>query len=240
MVGIFPQINNVSFFFLQKRVALRPSITDNGPCPRWHATQALDTSAYGVRDRICTPCKFDDHNHIFYKCMHQKTPNVFTSKTLDRCRESAPSARVEVPNSPRFSLFESVPANGRNPIHSFIHHACRRVPHRSIPAPCAPTVGSQDRLARGGAAMQSSAVRGTPQWLRGLLSEGFFDACAVHPAERKNDKNHFCADCAAALCRHCLPHDPSHNVLQVHLRVLLGDQMSSPRRTCSDRSCYLV
>ncbi|VAI47806.1 unnamed protein product [Triticum turgidum subsp. durum] len=63
--------------------------------------------------------------------------------------------------------------------------------------------------------MQSSAVRATPQWLRGLLSEEFFDACAVHPAERKNDKNHFCADCAAALCRHCLPHDPSHNVLQI-------------------------
>jgi hypothetical protein len=64
--------------------------------------------------------------------------------------------------------------------------------------------------------MQPSAVRGAPQWLRGLLSEEFFDACAVHPAERKNDKNHFCADCAAALCRHCLPHDPSHNVLQVY------------------------
>ncbi|XP_051196258.1 protein RGF1 INDUCIBLE TRANSCRIPTION FACTOR 1 [Lolium perenne] len=63
--------------------------------------------------------------------------------------------------------------------------------------------------------MQPSAVRGAPQWLRGLLSEEFFDACAVHPAERKNDKNHFCADCAAALCRHCLPHDPSHNVLQI-------------------------
>ncbi|KAF7085188.1 hypothetical protein CFC21_088661, partial [Triticum aestivum] len=63
--------------------------------------------------------------------------------------------------------------------------------------------------------MQSSAVRATPQWLRGLLSEEFFDACAVHPAERKNDKNHLCADCAAALCRHCLPHDPSHNVLQI-------------------------
>uniref|UniRef100_A0ACD5Z2Y3 Uncharacterized protein n=1 Tax=Avena sativa TaxID=4498 RepID=A0ACD5Z2Y3_AVESA len=63
--------------------------------------------------------------------------------------------------------------------------------------------------------MQPSAVRGAPQWLRGLLSEEFFEACAVHPAERKNDKNHFCADCAAALCRHCLPHDPSHNVLQI-------------------------
>ncbi|KAG8071732.1 hypothetical protein GUJ93_ZPchr0006g45269 [Zizania palustris] len=63
--------------------------------------------------------------------------------------------------------------------------------------------------------MQSPAVRGAPEWLRGLLSEEFFDACAAHPAERKNDKNHFCVDCAAALCRHCLPHDASHGVLQI-------------------------
>ncbi|XP_062217614.1 protein RGF1 INDUCIBLE TRANSCRIPTION FACTOR 1-like [Phragmites australis] len=63
--------------------------------------------------------------------------------------------------------------------------------------------------------MQTAAVRGAPQWLRGLLSEEFFDACAAHPGERKNDKNHFCVDCAAALCRHCLPHDPAHDVLQI-------------------------
>ncbi|OEL17737.1 hypothetical protein BAE44_0021244 [Dichanthelium oligosanthes] len=62
---------------------------------------------------------------------------------------------------------------------------------------------------------QPAAVRGAPQWLRGLLSEEFFDACAAHPGERKNDKNHFCIDCAAALCRHCLPHDPAHGVLQI-------------------------
>ncbi|TKW40760.1 hypothetical protein SEVIR_1G266800v4 [Setaria viridis] len=63
--------------------------------------------------------------------------------------------------------------------------------------------------------MQPAAVRGAPQWLRGLLSEEFFDACAAHPGERKNDKNHFCVDCAAALCRHCLPHEPAHDVLQI-------------------------
>uniref|UniRef100_A0A0D9VJ56 B box-type domain-containing protein n=1 Tax=Leersia perrieri TaxID=77586 RepID=A0A0D9VJ56_9ORYZ len=63
--------------------------------------------------------------------------------------------------------------------------------------------------------MQSPAVRGAPQWLRGLLSEEFFDSCAAHQSERKNDKNHFCVDCAAALCRHCLPHDASHNILQI-------------------------
>ncbi|KAF2946213.1 protein RGF1 INDUCIBLE TRANSCRIPTION FACTOR 1 [Oryza sativa Japonica Group] len=63
--------------------------------------------------------------------------------------------------------------------------------------------------------MQSPAVRGAPQWLRGLLSEEFFDSCGAHPGERKNDKNHFCVDCAAALCRHCLPHDASHGVLQI-------------------------
>lgn len=63
-------------------------------------------------------------------------------------------------------------------------------------------------------------MRGAPQWLRGLLSEEFFDACAAHPGERKNDKNHFCIDCAAALCRHCLPHEHAHDVLQVpHTRV---------------------
>ncbi|CAL4967881.1 unnamed protein product [Urochloa decumbens] len=62
----------------------------------------------------------------------------------------------------------------------------------------------------------AAAVRGAPQWLRGLLSEEFFDACAAHPGERKNDKNHFCVDCASALCRHCLPHQPAHDVLQVH------------------------
>ncbi|CAL4886257.1 unnamed protein product [Urochloa decumbens] len=61
----------------------------------------------------------------------------------------------------------------------------------------------------------AAAVRGAPQWLRGLLSEEFFDACAAHPGERKNDKNHFCVDCAAALCRHCLPHQPAHDVLQI-------------------------
>ncbi|CAL5020475.1 unnamed protein product [Urochloa decumbens] len=61
----------------------------------------------------------------------------------------------------------------------------------------------------------AAAVRGAPQWLRGLLSEEFFDACAAHPGDRKNDKNHFCVDCAAALCRHCLPHQPAHDVLQI-------------------------
>ena len=67
--------------------------------------------------------------------------------------------------------------------------------------------------------MQPAAVRGAPQWLRGLLSEEFFDACAAHPGERKNDKNLFCVDCAAALCRHCLPHEPAHDVLQVRDRT---------------------
>jgi hypothetical protein len=65
-------------------------------------------------------------------------------------------------------------------------------------------------------AMQPAAVPGgAPQWLRGLVSDEFFDACAAHPGERKNDKNHYCVDCAAALCRQCLPHDPAHDVLQV-------------------------
>ncbi|KAG2652848.1 protein RGF1 INDUCIBLE TRANSCRIPTION FACTOR 1-like [Panicum virgatum] len=63
--------------------------------------------------------------------------------------------------------------------------------------------------------MQLAAVRGALQWLRGLLSEEFFDACAAHPGERKNDKNLFCVDCAAALCRRCLPHEPAHDVLQI-------------------------
>ncbi|KAG2660347.1 protein RGF1 INDUCIBLE TRANSCRIPTION FACTOR 1-like [Panicum virgatum] len=63
--------------------------------------------------------------------------------------------------------------------------------------------------------MRPAAVRGAPQWLRGLLSEEFFDACAAHPGERKNDKNLFCVDCATALCRHCLPHEPAHDVLQI-------------------------
>ncbi|XP_006648910.1 protein RGF1 INDUCIBLE TRANSCRIPTION FACTOR 1-like isoform X1 [Oryza brachyantha] len=64
--------------------------------------------------------------------------------------------------------------------------------------------------------MQSpAAMRGAPQWLRSLLSEEFFDACGVHAAERKSDKNHFCVDCVAALCRHCLPHDASHDILQI-------------------------
>ncbi|KAL6633835.1 hypothetical protein ACP70R_026506 [Stipagrostis hirtigluma subsp. patula] len=62
-------------------------------------------------------------------------------------------------------------------------------------------------------------MRGAPPWLLGLLSEEFFDACAAHPGERKNDKNHFCVDCAAALCRHCLPHDPAHDVLQSRLKI---------------------
>ncbi|GJN21767.1 hypothetical protein PR202_gb09280 [Eleusine coracana subsp. coracana] len=61
----------------------------------------------------------------------------------------------------------------------------------------------------------ASSLRGAPQWVRGLVSEEFFDACAAHPGERKNDKNHFCVDCAATLCRHCLPHDPAHDVLQI-------------------------
>ena len=64
--------------------------------------------------------------------------------------------------------------------------------------------------------MQPAAVRGATQW---VLSEEFFDACAAHPGERKNDKNLFCVDCAAALCRHCLPHEPAHDVLQVRDRT---------------------
>ncbi|AQK54112.1 PLATZ transcription factor family protein [Zea mays] len=63
--------------------------------------------------------------------------------------------------------------------------------------------------------MHPVAARGAPHWLRGLLSEEFFDACAAHPGERKNDKNHFCVDCAAPLCRHCLPHEHVHDVLQI-------------------------
>ncbi|TVU28934.1 hypothetical protein EJB05_20472 [Eragrostis curvula] len=58
-------------------------------------------------------------------------------------------------------------------------------------------------------------MRDAPQWLRGLVSEEFFDACAAHPGERKNEKNHYCVDCAAALCRHCLPHHPAHDVIQI-------------------------
>lgn len=65
-------------------------------------------------------------------------------------------------------------------------------------------------------AAAAAALEGAPQWLRGLVTEEFFfDACAEHPGERKNEKNHYCVDCAAALCRHCLPHDKNHDVLQV-------------------------
>ena len=81
-------------------------------------------------------------------------------------------------------------------------------------------------------AMQPAAVRRAPQWLRGLLSEELFDACVAHPGERKNDKNHFCVDCAAALCRHCLPHEHAHDVLQVPLTLFLSTLQFGSRHAC--------
>jgi hypothetical protein len=84
-------------------------------------------------------------------------------------------------------------------------------------------------------AMQPVAARGAPHWLRGLLSEEFFDACAAHPGERKNDKNHFCVDCAAPLCRHCLPHEHVHDVLQVTAPP--ATFLSDPHRGLATRMC---
>ncbi|XP_015689081.1 protein RGF1 INDUCIBLE TRANSCRIPTION FACTOR 1-like isoform X2 [Oryza brachyantha] len=91
--------------------------------------------------------------------------------------------------------------------------------------------------------MQSpAAMRGAPQWLRSLLSEEFFDACGVHAAERKSDKNHFCVDCVAALCRHCLPHDASHDILQSHMVsehevVFLNERTARKRSTSTENPC---
>jgi hypothetical protein len=85
--------------------------------------------------------------------------------------------------------------------------------------------------------MQLAPVRGAPQWLCGLLSE-FFNACAAHPGERKNDKNHFYVDCAAAASlapsRMCCLFPCRGSTIGMHV-----ERSPAPNKPISNSSLYL-
>ncbi|KAL1543394.1 protein RGF1 INDUCIBLE TRANSCRIPTION FACTOR 1-like [Salvia divinorum] len=55
--------------------------------------------------------------------------------------------------------------------------------------------------------------------LLALLSEKFFNCCTIHQDAKKNEKNIFCLDCCIGICPHCLPHHPSHRLLQIRRYV---------------------
>ncbi|GFP94987.1 hypothetical protein PHJA_001643100 [Phtheirospermum japonicum] len=58
-----------------------------------------------------------------------------------------------------------------------------------------------------------------PEWLNGLLSEKFFNACIIHEDAKKNDKNVYCLDCCEGICQHCFAHHHSHRLLQIRRYV---------------------
>ncbi|CAA3028661.1 zinc ion binding [Olea europaea subsp. europaea] len=67
-----------------------------------------------------------------------------------------------------------------------------------------------------------------PQWILGLLTEKFFNACLIHEDLKKNEKNIFCLDCCEGICAHCSQVHHSHRLLQIrryvyHDVLRLGD-----------------
>ncbi|GAA0161787.1 DNA-binding transcription factor [Lithospermum erythrorhizon] len=55
-----------------------------------------------------------------------------------------------------------------------------------------------------------------PSWLQALFGERFFNACLVHPEERRNETNVLCLDCGKPVCPHCLVGEHlSHKLLQI-------------------------
>ena len=51
--------------------------------------------------------------------------------------------------------------------------------------------------------LQSEKRRVDEDWITALLSLEFFGICMNHKYLRKNEKNVFCIDCNAQICRHC-------------------------------------
>lgn len=140
---------------------------------------------------------------------------------------------------PRMSRISTAPAHNGSESPRFSVFKLKSSPH--ITAVRGSTTGATYACEQ--MAMQPAAVCSAPQWLRGLLSEEFFDVCVAHPGERKNDKNHFCVDCAAALCRHCLPHEHvQHDVLQVPPAppVSFLSTPSASNKLVSNSSLYLT
>ena len=64
-----------------------------------------------------------------------------------------------------------------------------------------------------------AAELSVPAWLRPLLGATFFEPCALHPELVKNERNHYCIDCAgddgAVCCPLCVSAHHDHRVLQV-------------------------
>jgi hypothetical protein len=62
-------------------------------------------------------------------------------------------------------------------------------------------------------------------WLRPLLTANFFEPCAFHPELVRNERNHYCLDCAgdngAICCSLCISTHRSHRVVQVRTEKLL-------------------
>ncbi|XP_051197023.1 protein RGF1 INDUCIBLE TRANSCRIPTION FACTOR 1-like [Lolium perenne] len=61
--------------------------------------------------------------------------------------------------------------------------------------------------------------RFVPSWLRPLLTAKFFEPCAFHPELVRNERNHYCLDCAgdngAICCSLCISAHRSHRVVQI-------------------------
>ncbi|KAG2301720.1 hypothetical protein Bca52824_030371 [Brassica carinata] len=51
--------------------------------------------------------------------------------------------------------------------------------------------------------LQSEKKRVDEDWITTLLSLEFFEICMNHKHLRKNEKNVFCIDCNAQICKHC-------------------------------------
>ncbi|XP_068655555.1 protein RGF1 INDUCIBLE TRANSCRIPTION FACTOR 1-like [Aristolochia californica] len=66
---------------------------------------------------------------------------------------------------------------------------------------------------------QFGEPEGRPAWLRGLMTETFFELCVTHDSARKNEKNIFCLCCCRSICSNCLPSHRSHPLLQVRRYV---------------------
>ncbi|KAL6565866.1 hypothetical protein OROHE_004921 [Orobanche hederae] len=81
-----------------------------------------------------------------------------------------------------------------------------------------------------------------PEWVSGLMSEKFFNACVNHEDARRNEKNIFCLDCCVGICPHCVTHHHRcHRLLQIrryvyHDVVRLEDAVKL--MDCAHIQCY--
>ncbi|KAL6557247.1 hypothetical protein OROMI_017597 [Orobanche minor] len=81
-----------------------------------------------------------------------------------------------------------------------------------------------------------------PEWVSGLMSEKFFNACVNHEDARRNEKNIFCLDCCVGICPHCVTHHHRcHRLLQIrryvyHDVIRLEDAVKL--MDCAHIQCY--